>query len=55
MYGEKKKLKKNDLTEQSLISKLIPSFFKLHDKKTVTDIKIDEQRNILYSVSISME
>ena len=55
IQGERKKLKKNDHLEHSLISKLIPSFFKLEHKKSITDIKIDEQRNILYSIGMSLE
>jgi hypothetical protein len=38
-----------------MISKFIPSFFKINDRKSVTEIKIDEHRNILYSISMSLE
>ncbi len=55
LQGERKKLKKNDYNEHSMISKFIPSFFKISDRKSITDIKIDEHRNILYSISMSLE
>lgn len=55
LQGEKRKLKKNDHQNESIISKLIPSFFKYTENKNITDIKIDEVRNVLYSVSMSVE
>jgi hypothetical protein len=55
LQGEKRKLKKNDHQNESIIFKLIPSFFKYTENKNITDIKIDEVRNVLYSVSMSVE
>jgi len=55
LQGDRRKLKKNDHQNESIIAKLIPSFFKYTENKNITDIKIDEVRNILYSVSISVE
>jgi hypothetical protein len=55
LQGERRKLKKNDHQNESIILKLIPSFFKYTENKTITDIKIDEVRNVLYSISMSTE
>lgn len=40
--SENKKLMKNDLMEENILLKLIPSFLRLNEKKEVKDIKIDE-------------
>ena len=39
----------------SVFSKMIPEFFKFGDKKEVHDIKIDEQRNVLFCLSYSVD
>jgi hypothetical protein len=52
---ENKRLKKYDLMEESILLKLLPSFLKLSDKKNIIDIKLDEQRNVMYSLCISQE
>ena len=53
--GEKKKLKHKDLQADSIINKLLPSFLKFTQNKSIVDIKIDEQRNVLYSQCTSLE
>ena len=49
-----KKLKKEQHMD-SVFSKMIPEFFKFGDKKEVHDIKIDEQRNVLFCLSYSVD
>lgn len=53
--GERRKLNKSDHQNESIILKLIPSFFKYTENKTITDLKIDQVRNVLYSVAMSTE
>lgn len=55
LNGERRKLKKNDLESETLIKKILPNFLKFTETKTLSDIKIDEQRNILYSISMSLD
>lgn len=51
--NSKKRVKKNDLQEESILARLIPSFLKFSEKKQIVDIKIDEQRHMLYSLASS--
>jgi hypothetical protein len=55
LQGDRKKLKKNDLQQETLIRKLLPGFLKFAENKSLTDIKIDEHRNVLYSVCSSLD
>jgi hypothetical protein len=54
-HGERRKLKVNDLQSESIMKKLLPSFLKFTQKKSIIDIKIDEHRNVLYSLSLSTD
>ena len=38
-----------------MLSKLLPSFLKFNHRKNLIDIQIDEYKNILYGISISVE
>lgn len=40
--SDKKRLKTNDLEERSFLSKLLPNFLRLEEKKGIKDIKVDE-------------
>ena len=51
MNGDRRKLKKNDHESENILRKLLPGFLKFKEEKNTYDIKIDEHRNILYSVS----
>eukprot|EP00347_Sterkiella_histriomuscorum_P003419 403364365 len=51
----RKRLKKNDLQKDNIISRLIPNFFKADFRKKIKDIKFDTSRNYLYSFCTSLE
>lgn len=34
---------------------MLPKFLKFADNKTITDLKIDEERNVLYSICTSID
>jgi len=53
--NEKKRLKKNDLHEKSILSKLIPSFLKFEENKELLEIKIDDQRNVVFTLNVSRD
>ena len=36
------------------MKKLLPNFLRFNEKKQIVDIKIDEQRHVLYSLSTSL-
>lgn len=55
IQGERRKLRKNDHQSENIIKKLLPGFLKFTNLKSIIDIKIDEPRNILYSISISQD
>ena len=48
MYGDRRKMEKQDHQSENFLSKLIPSILKMRYVKEVDELKIDEQRNILY-------
>lgn len=56
MYGDRRKLKKEDHQRENFLSKLIPSFVKtgllMRYTKEVVELKIDEQRNVMYCLGI---
>ena len=54
LAGGNKKLKKEAHLD-SVFSKLIPQFFNMGSQREVYDIQIDEQRNLLYSLSFTMD
>ena len=55
MQGERRKLKKNDHQSENIIKKFLPGFLKFSNQKSLVDIKVDEYRNVIYSVSMSLE
>ena len=54
MRGDRRKMEKLDHQPENMISKMLPSFLKMRYNKEVIELKIDEQRNILYCHGIVM-